>query len=263
MYLGSVYVNSFNKFGRTWQVKVQADHQFRIHPEDIRRLEVRNADGQMIPIGTVVNVDQQLGPQTILRYNLYPAASITGQAAPGFSSGQALNMLAGTIPFSFLPEEVLETVAAEIALVKYSADTVIFIQDRSTVDYLYILQAGAAERYFEDKGKQILKAVLSEGDLFGGISILLNNSIAVRTLRTTEDTSFYILPQKRFRQLCDSHDAFSEYFTDTFGKRMLDRSYAEIAERMGRGEGAVRMLWLRALQRLKSQLEPDSPQPEE
>lgn len=143
------------------------------------------------------------------------------------TAGQALNTLTGTIPFSFLPEEALESVAAEIALVKYSADTVIFIQDRSTVDYLYILQEGAAERFFEEKGKQILKAVLSEGDLFGGISMLLNNGVAVRTLRTTEDTSFYILPQAKFRELCDSHDTFSEYFTDTFGKRMLDRSYAE------------------------------------
>jgi len=144
------------------------------------------------------------------------------------TAGQALNMLAGTIPFSFLPEEALETVAAEIALVKYAADTVIFVQDRSTVDYLYIMQEGAAERYFEEKGKQILKAVLSDGDLFGGISMLLNNNIAVRTLRTTEDTSFYILPQASFRQLCETYDSFSEYFTDTFGKRMLDRSYAEI-----------------------------------
>jgi len=144
------------------------------------------------------------------------------------TAGQALNMLTGTIPFSFLPQEALETVAAEIALVKYAADTVIFVQDRSTVDYLYIMQEGAAERYFEEKGKQILKAVLSDGDLFGGISMLLNNNIAVRTLRTTEDTSFYILPQASFRQLCETYDSFSEYFTDTFGKRMLDRSYAEI-----------------------------------
>ncbi|MCP3951188.1 MAG: cyclic nucleotide-binding domain-containing protein [Desulfobacterales bacterium] len=144
------------------------------------------------------------------------------------TTSQALNMLADTIPFSFLPEKVLENVAAEIALVKYSAGTVIFIQDRSTVDYLYILHNGAAERYFEQKGKQILKAVLSEGDIFGGISMLLNNGTSVRTLRTTEETSFYILPLEHFRQLCETYDTFSEYFTDTFGKRMLDRSYSAI-----------------------------------
>ena len=92
-YLGSAYVNDFNKFGRTWQVKVQADHQFRVEPDDIRRLDVRNARGEMVPIGTLVDVERILGPQTILRHNLYPVASITGEAAPGTSSGQALNLM--------------------------------------------------------------------------------------------------------------------------------------------------------------------------
>ncbi|MDJ0611579.1 MAG: multidrug efflux RND transporter permease subunit [Kiloniellales bacterium] len=92
-YLGSAYVNDFNRFGRTWQVKVQADHRFRLQPSDIRQLEVRNSAGQMVPIGTLVDVDFVTGPQTILRYNLYPAASITGAAAPGFSSGQALQLM--------------------------------------------------------------------------------------------------------------------------------------------------------------------------
>jgi HAE1 family hydrophobic/amphiphilic exporter-1 len=92
-YLGSAYVNDFNKFGRTWQVTAQADHQFRLQAEDIRKLEVRNESGNMVPIGTLVSVDDIVGPQTILRYNLYPTASITGQAAPGFSSGQSLNLM--------------------------------------------------------------------------------------------------------------------------------------------------------------------------
>ncbi len=92
-YLGSAYVNDFNRFGRTWQVKVQADHEFRVEPDDIRKLEVRGAGGRMVPKGTLIDVDRILGPQTILRYNLYPAASITGRAAPGFSSGQALNLM--------------------------------------------------------------------------------------------------------------------------------------------------------------------------
>ncbi len=92
-YLGSAYVNDFNKFGRTWQVKVQADHQFRVEADDIRQLDVRDADGRMVPVGTFVEVTTTLGPQTILRYNLFPAASITGQAAPGFSSGQAIALM--------------------------------------------------------------------------------------------------------------------------------------------------------------------------
>ncbi|MCA9102807.1 MAG: efflux RND transporter permease subunit, partial [Planctomycetales bacterium] len=88
--LGSAYVNDFNEFGRTWQVRVQADSQFRVEPEDIRRLEVRNAAGDMIPIGTFTDVEETLGPQVIQRYNLYPSAQINGSPAPGYSSGQAL-----------------------------------------------------------------------------------------------------------------------------------------------------------------------------
>jgi HAE1 family hydrophobic/amphiphilic exporter-1 len=91
--LGSAYINDFNKFGRTWQVMAQADHQFRTRPDDIRNLDVRNATGEMVPLGTLINVEKTVGPQTILRYNLYPAASITGEAAPGYSSGQALGLM--------------------------------------------------------------------------------------------------------------------------------------------------------------------------
>jgi HAE1 family hydrophobic/amphiphilic exporter-1 len=73
-YLGSAYVNDFNKFGRTWQVMAQADHQFRTRPDDIRNLDVRNASGNMVPLGTLIAVEETVGPQTILRYNLYPTA---------------------------------------------------------------------------------------------------------------------------------------------------------------------------------------------
>ena len=92
-YLGSAYINDFNKFGRTWQVMAQADHRFRTRPDDIRSLDVRNASGEMVPLGTLIAVDETVGPQTILRYNLYPTASITGEAAPGYSSGQALGLM--------------------------------------------------------------------------------------------------------------------------------------------------------------------------
>jgi len=91
--LGSAYVNDFNKFGRTWQVRVQADQKFRLKPEDVRRLEVRNDAGMMIPLGTFAQVSTVNGPQIIPRYNLYPSASISGSAAPGHSSGQAMALM--------------------------------------------------------------------------------------------------------------------------------------------------------------------------
>ena len=92
-YLGSAYVNDFNKFGRTFQVRVQADQRFRVEPEDIRRLEVRTASGDMIPLGTIAKVEKSFGPQIINRYNLYPSASVTGEPAPGYSSGEALQLM--------------------------------------------------------------------------------------------------------------------------------------------------------------------------
>lgn len=92
-YLGSAYVNDFNKFGRTYQVRVQADQQYRSQVEDIRQLEVRNTDGRMLPLGAFTSVQRELGPQVINRYNLYPSASVTGEAAPGRSSGDALEIM--------------------------------------------------------------------------------------------------------------------------------------------------------------------------
>ena len=96
-YLGSTYVNDFNRFGRTWQVRVQADHQFRVQADDIKRLDVRNRRGDMVPIGTVVDVQETLGPQVVQRYNLYPSAQINGEPAPGYSSGQALSLMEQTV----------------------------------------------------------------------------------------------------------------------------------------------------------------------
>ena len=91
--LGSAYVNDFNKFGRTYQVTLQADSRFRQRATDIQRLEVRNADGDMIPLGAVLDVRESFGPQLVNRYNLYPSASVTGEAAPGFSSGNAIKLM--------------------------------------------------------------------------------------------------------------------------------------------------------------------------
>ncbi|MBN1942134.1 MAG: multidrug efflux RND transporter permease subunit [Phycisphaerae bacterium] len=93
-YLGSKYVNDFNKFGRTYQVNIQADSASRMIPEDIGRLWVRNRYEQMAPLSTVVNVAPSLGPQVVFRYNMYPASLITGNPAPGKSSGEAMNRVA-------------------------------------------------------------------------------------------------------------------------------------------------------------------------
>ncbi len=89
VYLGSLYVNDFNRFGRTYQVIAQADSEFRDSAEDIARLKTRNVAGQMVPLGSLVNVTETYGPDRAMRYNGYPAADVTGAPGPGFSSVQA------------------------------------------------------------------------------------------------------------------------------------------------------------------------------
>ena len=91
--LGSVYVNDFNKFDRTYQVRIQADASFRGDPNKLRRLEVRNRQGARVPLATLLTPETRIGPQSVIRYNLYQAASINGGAAPGVSSGEALKAM--------------------------------------------------------------------------------------------------------------------------------------------------------------------------
>ena len=92
-YLGSSFVNLFNKFNQVFQVYVQADAPYRLQPEDIKNLYVRNVRDEMVPLGALLQVHRSLGSELVTRYNLYPAAQIFGTAAPGFSSGQALNLM--------------------------------------------------------------------------------------------------------------------------------------------------------------------------
>ncbi len=92
-FLGSYYVNDFNRFGRTWQVNVQADAPFRENAETVKQLKVRNADGDMVPLGSVIDVRESAGPVTITRYNMFPAATITGSWQPGVSTGDVLSAM--------------------------------------------------------------------------------------------------------------------------------------------------------------------------
>jgi hydrophobic/amphiphilic exporter-1 (mainly G- bacteria), HAE1 family len=92
-YLGSSYVDQFNKFGRVFQVYVQADSQFRLRQQDIEQLPVRNKQGAMIPLGTMVRITPIVGPSLLSLYNLYPSSTVMGLPAAGFSSGQAMTLM--------------------------------------------------------------------------------------------------------------------------------------------------------------------------
>jgi multidrug efflux pump subunit AcrB len=91
--LGSLYVNDFNKFGRTWQVNVQAHENFRKQIDDLKQLQIRNDQGRMVPFSSIASFKEVYGPSTITRYNLYPASAVNGNSAPGYSSGQSIDRM--------------------------------------------------------------------------------------------------------------------------------------------------------------------------
>jgi multidrug efflux pump len=133
IYLGSLYVNDFNQFGRTWQVNIQADAPFRMQPEDVKRLKVRNASGAMVPLGAVANVSEVNGPVMVVRYNMYTAAAINGATRPGVSSGQAIGIM-NTLGKQELPDTMgtewteitlLQILAGNTAMVVFAAAVVL------------------------------------------------------------------------------------------------------------------------------------------
>jgi multidrug efflux pump subunit AcrB len=126
IYLGSLYVNDFNQFGRTWQVNIQADARYRMKPEDVRKLQVRNAAGQMVPLGAVASVSEVNGPVMVVRYNTYTAAAINGSTKPGVSSGQAITVMDAAAKQE-LPD-TMKTEWTELTLLQILAgNTAIFV----------------------------------------------------------------------------------------------------------------------------------------
>src|SRR5262249_33986550 len=127
VYEGSLYVNDFNLFDRTWQVIVQAEPQFRDEVEDLNRLKTRNLQGQMVPLGSLADIREVNGPLVLTRYNMYPAATINGNAAPGVSSRQAIDLmqrladreLPGAMAYEWTDLSYLELLAGNTALVLF------------------------------------------------------------------------------------------------------------------------------------------------
>jgi multidrug efflux pump len=128
IYLGSIYVNDFNRFGRTYQVIAQADARFRDDVEDIARLRTRNVSGDMVPIGSIVDIGHTFGPDPVIRYNGYPAADLMGEADPRvMSSSQALatvsalapNVLPGGMTFEWTDLSYQQVTQGNAALVVF------------------------------------------------------------------------------------------------------------------------------------------------
>jgi multidrug efflux pump subunit AcrB len=146
IYLGSYYVNNFNLFGRTWQVNVQADPTFRNQVHDIRRLQVRNSQGQMIPLASLLSIRNQGGPVSLMRYNMYSATAITGNAAPGVSSGQATAKM-GEIADQLMPRETMAREWTELAYLQEDAGNLALFIFALAVSFVFLVLAAQYESW--------------------------------------------------------------------------------------------------------------------
>ncbi|HQV31015.1 MAG TPA: DUF294 nucleotidyltransferase-like domain-containing protein [Calditrichia bacterium] len=138
------------------------------------------------------------------------------------------NWLSGLVPFSILPEGELSHIAEKLISRDFEVDTILFTQQESAVDYLYIIESGALELFYQEGEAKRLQGYLEEGDTFGGISMLMNDCLAVRTVRVQESCNCLLLPKDDFLNICANHPNFRDHFSSTFGKQMLDRSYQQI-----------------------------------
>lgn len=145
IYLGSLYVNDFNRFGRTWQVIVQADSKFRNTMDDAKRLKVRNAKGTMVPVAALADIREDTGPLVLTRYNMYPAAPLNGSSAPGVSSGTGIELMERLAKAELLPSMATEW--TELAYLEIQAGNTAMIVFGFAVVMVFLVLAAQYESW--------------------------------------------------------------------------------------------------------------------
>ncbi len=145
IYLGSLYVNDFNNFGRIYQVVAQADSSFRMQPEDIAKLKTRTANGGIVPLAALVKVQTITGPDKITRYNMYPAAEINGSTLPGVSSGQAIDLMTNLLQRELPPGFDFEW--TELSLQQVLAGNVALLVFPLSVVFVFLVLAAQYESW--------------------------------------------------------------------------------------------------------------------
>ena len=145
VYLGSLYVNDFNRFGRTWQVNIQGDANFRKQTEDLKLLKIRNQAGGMAPFGAMASIEPRPGPVLMMRYNMYPSAAINGSPGPGVSSGQAIDTMSGVVQAS-LPDN-MRMEWTELALLQLQTGNTAMIVFALAVVLVFLVLAAQYESW--------------------------------------------------------------------------------------------------------------------
>ncbi len=165
-YLGSAYVDQFNKFGRTFQIYVQADSQFRLRLEDLQNLTVRNKSGQSIPLGTLISITPTVGPSLISLYNLYPTATIVALPVAGVSTGQTMKLMEDIAARTLPPGSGYEWTA--LSYQEKIVGNQMFVVFSLALLLVYLVLAGQYESWFAPVSV-ILAVPLS---LLGPVSLL-------------------------------------------------------------------------------------------
>ena len=145
IYFGSYYVNNFNEFGRSWQLNLMADSQFRYHIEDLQRIKVRNMQGQMVPLGTMINVRDGYGPVMLTRYNMYSASAVYGAPSPGTSSGESIDLMNGIADGS-LPS-AMSTEWSELTYLQLQAGNTAMVVFALAVVFVFLVLAAQYESW--------------------------------------------------------------------------------------------------------------------
>ncbi len=145
-----------------------------------------------------------------------------------------LQFLSDVPPFHLLPENRLSQVAASLKKSHHFKDMVLFVQNKTMLNYVYIVLEGRLEQYILDGNEKALKGFLSQKDIYGGLSILFNKGLSIRTVRTLEDTTFYRLPKDIFLDLCTEQEEFTKFFTDIFSQKMMKKSYVDFIAKSAR-----------------------------
>ena len=141
---------------------------------------------------------------------------------------QVLNFLSRIQLFSSLPENELQRIAQITDIRFYPKGTSMFLQGRSKLDCIYIIQSGKIELFYEREDHKTLISALGEGEILGGISVLMNSGIAVRTAKVIKEATCCSIPVDIFLDICRRHRFFNKFFVDAFSRRMIDESYAAI-----------------------------------
>jgi len=145
IFFGSYYVNNFNEFGRSWQLNLMADSQFRYHIEDLQRIKVRNMQGQMVPLGTMINVRDGYGPVMLTRYNMYSASAVYGAPSPGTSSGESIDLMNGIAEGS-LPS-AMSTEWSELTYLQLQAGNTAMLVFALAVVFVFLVLAAQYESW--------------------------------------------------------------------------------------------------------------------